>query len=111
MEKMQQISKEGFWSAQVSDTTLRTRRGHAVMNEKDSQLIFVEESPRMVRSKELAKTEHGRIRVRDDGGYYMSFRFGIGEKYIKETLLSELRRMVRDEEERLKRLTEKDKKS
>ena len=100
---MQQISKEGFWTAEVSDTTLRTRRGHAVVNEKDSQLLFVEEPPRTVKSKELAATPHGRMRIRDDDSYYMSFRFKIDERYIKEELLAELRRMVREEEERLKR--------
>ena len=106
---MQQISKEGFWSAQISDTTLRSRRGHAVVNEQDAQLLFVEEPPRTVRSKELAATRHGRMRIRDDDSYYVSFRFRIDERYIKEELLTELRRLVRDEEERLKRTAKRTK--
>lgn len=109
MDKMQQISREGFWSAQVSDTTLRSRRGHAVVNEHDAQLLFVEEPPRTVRSKELAATPHGRMRIRDDDSYYLSFRFKMDEKFIQEELLAELRRLVREEKERLKRTTKQTK--
>lgn len=104
MTKAKQISTQGHWTALVSDDGLKMRHGRAVVNAKDRQLTFMEDEPRKVHSKELSKTEHGRMRERDDGLYFISFRFEFKERYIKECLLSELRRMIRDEEERKKRL-------
>lgn len=70
-------------------------RGKALLNEEESRLMFVQNTPRGARSVEVGRSGHSRIVRRPDGNYTLTFRFNVEEKYLKESLLSEIRAVVK----------------
>lgn len=70
-------------------------RGKALLNEEESRLMFVQNAPRGARSVEVGRSGHSRIVRRPDGLYTLTFRFDVGEKFLKESLLSEIREVVK----------------
>ena len=70
-------------------------RGKALLNEDESRLTFVQNAPRGARSVEVGRSGHSRMVRRPDGLYTLTFRFNASEKYLKESLISEIREVVK----------------
>lgn len=107
---MLHIRREGVWTAEVTDETLKSRRGKAFVNVVDKELTFIQDQPRGERSTEVGRSFHGRMRRKPNGRYGLNFTFAIDEKFIKENLLVELRNLIKAETESLKRQKAKTKK-
>lgn len=107
---MLHIRKEGVWTVEVTDETLKTRRGRALVNVVDKELTFIQDQPRGERSTEVGRSLHGRMRKKPNGRYGLNFTFSIEEKFIKENLLVELRNLIKAEAESLKRQQAKSRK-
>lgn len=101
--EMLHIRREGVWTAEVTDETLKSRRGKAFVNVVDKELTFIQDQPRGARATEVGRSLHGRMRKKPDGRYGLNFTFAMDEKFIKENLLVELRNLIRAEIESLKR--------
>lgn len=69
-------------------------RGKALLNESESRLMFVQNPPRGARSVEVGRSMHSRIVRRPDGMYTLTFRFSADEKFVKESLIGEIREVV-----------------
>lgn len=108
--EMLHIRREGVWTAEVTDETLKIRRGKAFVNVVDKELTFIQDQPRGERSTEVGRSLHGRMRKKPNGRYGLNFTFAIDEKFIKENLLVELRNLIKAETESLKRQKAKTKK-
>lgn len=96
-KRMYQIAKEGRWVAIVSDKSQKMRKGKALVNAKDKELIFMEYASEGARSREVGRTAHGRMRRKPDGTYGLNFKFRIDERSLKESLISEMRSLLRTE--------------
>lgn len=107
---MLHIRKEGIWTAEVLDDTFTTRRGKALVNVTDNELTFIQDKPRGERSLEVGRSLHGRMRKKPNGKYGLNFTFDMGEKFIKENLLVELRNLIKAEADSLRRQSAKSKK-
>lgn len=70
-------------------------RGKALLNEDESRLTFIQNTPRGARSVEVGRSGHSRIVRRPDGLYTLTFRFDVKEKFLKESLLAEIREVVK----------------
>lgn len=71
-------------------------RGKAVLNETEKRFTFLQNPPRGKNSVEVGRTSHGRMVRRNDGLYTLTFRMiNIDEKYIGESLLAEVRNIVK----------------
>lgn len=70
-------------------------RGKALLNEEESRLTFIQNTPRGARSVEVGRSGHSRIVRRPDGLYTLTFRFDVKEKFLKESLLAEIREVVK----------------
>ena len=90
--KMDGMSIE-MQSQQEKNMTLL--RGKALLNEEEKRLMFVQNTPRGARSTEVGRSAHSRIVRRPDGLYTLTFRFSANEKFLKESLLSEIREVVK----------------
>ena len=104
--QMLHIRKNGVWTAQITDDNLSSKRGKAFVNVKDKELVFIQDEPRGERSHEVGRSLHGRMRLKPDGKYGLNFTFAMDEKSIKESLLIELRNLIKAEVESLKRQNE-----
>lgn len=69
-------------------------RGRVLLNEIESRLLFIQNSPRGKRSVEVDRGDHCRMVRRPDGCYTLTLRFNAEEKYVRETLIAEVRNMV-----------------
>ncbi len=69
--------------------------GKALVNKESRHMTFIQNSPRGPRSSEVCRTDHGRVVRRPDGKYTLTIRFDGEEKYLGETLMAELRNVVR----------------
>lgn len=70
--------------------------GKAVLNESEKRFTFLQNPPRGKRSTEVGRTMHGRMVRRNDGLYTLTFRMiDMNEKYISESLISEVRNIVK----------------
>ena len=69
-------------------------RGRAVLNPEDSEFVFVENEPRLARSKEVGRTAHSRFVRRPDGNYTITLRINPLEKYLHSVLQAEVREVV-----------------
>lgn len=72
-------------------TTNTLIHGRVLINPTEQETIIVQNPPRGQRSVEIHRTNHARLVRRPDNNYTLTFRFDASEKYIKETLLSEIR--------------------
>ena len=76
------------------EKNMQILRGRVLLCEEESRLSFVQNPPRGKRSVEVARAEHCRMVRRPDSLYTLTLRFDIKNKYIRETLISEVRQMV-----------------
>lgn len=65
--------------------------GRQFIDADDGRCTFVQNAPRGPRSVEIGRTPHCRIVRRPDGGYTTTLRVTQYIKYLKETLLAEIR--------------------
>lgn len=72
----------------------RLLSGKALVNTEKSEVIFAQNPPRGERSKEVARTKHGRLVRRPDGRYTFTLSAMVPEEwYLREQLLAEIRKM------------------
>ena len=69
----------------------RLVRGRALLNPEESRFTFVENEKRQNKSKEISREERSRLVRRTDGWYTLTFRIAPNAKYLKETLVNEMR--------------------
>lgn len=74
----------------------RLLRGKAIYSDGENEFIFVENPPRILRSIEVGRGAHCRYVRRPDGAYTLTFHFRVGEKYLREVLISEVRNAVNE---------------
>ena len=72
----------------------RLVRGRALLNPEESRFTFVENDKRQNRSKEISREERSRLVRRKDGWYTLTFRIAPNSKYLKESLVNEMRRQA-----------------
>lgn len=79
------------------ETQLPFMRGRAVYNRDETQneLLFVENTPRGKRSREIGRTLHSRSVQRADGDFTVTFRIRAGDKNLKYWMQSEARDVVK----------------
>lgn len=76
--------------------TKRLIRGKAFINPEESAVHIIENIPRGQRSKEIGRCTHCRmVKRRSDNLYSITLHFNPNEKFIKDTLVSEVRMMVK----------------
>ena len=68
--------------------------GRQFIDADDGRCTFVQNAPRGPRSVEIGRTPHCRIVRRPDGGYTTTLRVTQNVKYLKETLLAEIREVA-----------------
>lgn len=74
---------------------MRVMRGKALFDDEASDFKFVENEPRGPRSQEVGRTNHSRFVRRPDGNYTITLRCNGNEKYLQETLVAEVREIVK----------------
>lgn len=72
------------------ERNLQVLHGKALLNEAENRLVFVQNTPRGPRSRELMRTAHSRLVRRPDGDYTLTFRFSPMEHNLQTTLVSEM---------------------
>ena len=72
----------------------RALRGKVFLNSEKGEIAFLQNKPRGQRSVEVGRTPHSRSVRRPDGDYTVTFRINARERYLRETLLAELRSLV-----------------
>ena len=77
------------------DNNLKVMHGHAVIDESDWRMLFVQNKPRGARSVEVGRTAHSRYVRRPDGRYTVTFRFSARELLLEQTLLREMRVLLK----------------
>ena len=77
-----------------SERDMKILHGKALLNEQAARLTFIQNPKRGRRSTEVHRSPQGRMVRRPDGGYTFTLRFQVGEKYLRETLISEVRNAV-----------------
>lgn len=70
---------------------MMTLRGRLVINEEESSLLFVQNSPRGPQSVEVLRTPHSRLVRRPDGKYTLTFRYSADEPKVLAKLVMEMR--------------------
>lgn len=65
--------------------------GRAIYNLGEHRFSFVENPPRTRRSKLIRASGHASLRRRHDGSYSINIVFKRDEKYVRDSLLSEVR--------------------
>ena len=75
-----------------SEYEKRLLRGRVLLDSDEKSLLFAQNEPRTKFSKEVMRTDHGRLVRRPDGLYTFTFsKVNVDEKNLRELLLSELR--------------------
>jgi hypothetical protein len=70
----------------------RLLRGRVLLDSDDQTLLFAQNEPRTKFSKEIFRSDHGRLVRRWDGLYTFTFsKVDATERRLRETLLAELR--------------------
>lgn len=92
--KYSDYSVEMHTERKISQSTGKLLRGRALIVPQEARLTFVENEKRTLRSREVARTAHSRLVRRPDGEFTLTFRFNKSGKYLKETLISEIRSQV-----------------
>ena len=90
-----------------SEYEKRLLRGRVLLDSDEKSLLFAQNEPRGQRSREVMRTDHGRLVRRPDGLYTFTFsKVDVGERNLRELLLTELRRAataMKDDAEKMKR--------
>ena len=69
---------------------LQLLRGKALLNEAENRLIFVQNTPRGPRSREMMRTSHSRLVQTPQGSCTLTFRFWPSEKGVWDKLVGEM---------------------
>ena len=79
------------------DVNRRILRGRMLYDKEEEKTTFVENQPRGPRSSEVGRTGHARLvkSARNNSDYKITIRVNASEKYLKETLLSEVRNLCK----------------
>ena len=75
---------------------MRVMAGKALLDEESQDMKFVENPPRGPRSVEVGRTAHSRYIRRPDGMYTITLRVDASNKYLRETLTSEIADITKD---------------
>ncbi len=73
----------------------RVMCGKALYTGEQDRFAFVENPPRVKRSKLVLASSHASLRKRANGDFSINVVFTAGEKYIKESLINEVRGLVK----------------
>ncbi len=79
------------------DRNLQVLHGKVILNEEESHLLFMQNTPRGPRSQEVMRTAHSRLVQTPQGGYTLTFRFSPNEGDLKKMLLEEMARIIENE--------------
>lgn len=72
----------------------RLLSGKALVNSEKGEVVFAQNPPRGERSKEVVRTNHGRLVRRPDGRYTFTLSAMVPEeRNLREQLLAEVRKM------------------
>lgn len=78
--------------AQVQvNSNMKVLRGKILFNENEGETTFAQAQPRGARSVEVGRTSHSRFVRRPDGLYTITLRVSAGERYLRESLIAEVR--------------------
>lgn len=77
------------------EKNLRLLRGKAFLDENSKSFTFVQYEQRNKRSVEVCRSTHGRLVKKPSGDFTLTFRFDEDTRDIKETLISEIRTIVK----------------
>ena len=72
------------------ECNLQVLRGKVLLNEAESRLLFMQNTPRGPRSQEVMRTAHSRLVLTPQGSYTLTFRFSPDESDLKKMLLEEM---------------------
>ncbi len=79
------------------DRNLQVLHGKVLLNEAESRLLFMQNSPRGPRSQEVMRTAHSRLVLTPQGNYTLTFRFSPKEKGLQTKLVGEMRKVTENE--------------
>jgi hypothetical protein len=65
---------------------MKATGGRILLNEKEKQLLFMQNKPRGPRSKELMRTFHSKVSLLPCGDYKITLRFSMDEQNIGDKL-------------------------
>ena len=65
---------------------MKVTGGRILLNEKEKQLLFMQNKPRGPRSKELMRTFHSKVSLLPCGDYKITLRFSMDEQNIGDKL-------------------------
>lgn len=72
------------------DRNLQVLHGKVLLNEEESRLLFMQNSPRGPRSQEVMRTAHSRLVRTPQGNYTLTFRFSRLESIFASKLIEEM---------------------
>lgn len=94
----------------VEEVEKRLLRGRVLLDSDRGELLFAQSEPRLHRSKEVMRTEHGRLVRRPDGLYTFTFsKVDVKTKLLREVLLTEIRQAATAMVEDRKRIEDREK--
>ncbi|MCR5423596.1 MAG: hypothetical protein K6E93_02400 [Bacteroidales bacterium] len=73
---------------------MRTLNGRLFFNSAKGEILFIQNTPRGPRSKEVGRTVHSRYVRRPDGDYTVTFHFSAYEQRLQQKLLEEVKVLV-----------------
>ena len=72
------------------DRNLQVLHGKVLLNEEESRLLFMQNTPRGPRSSEVMRTAHSRLVQTPQGNYTLTFRFSRMESLLASKLIEEM---------------------
>lgn len=96
MENYQKKNLDVSILTQRGAPNMRVMAGKALLDEESQDMKFVENPPRGPRSVEVGRTAHSRYIRRPDGMYTITLRVDASNKYLRETLTSEIADITKD---------------
>lgn len=96
MENYQKRKLDVSILTQRGDPNMRVMAGKALLDDESQDMKFVENPPRGPRSVEVGRTAHSRYIRRPDGMYTITLRVDASNKYLRETLTSEIADITKD---------------
>lgn len=79
------------------DRNLQVLHGKVLLNEEESRLLFMQNTPRGPRSTELFRTRHSRLVLNPKGTFTLTFRFSADENNLQSSLMSEMETITTNE--------------
>ena len=92
LSKIPQVSLEVYHRTESIPN--RVLNGKALYSLDNNRFSFVENPPRAARSKLILASGHASLRRRHNGKFSINIVFERQEKYLKETILNEIRGLV-----------------